>query len=56
MDTLVIDNKKYIMLEAKAFEELHENAACKTAPVKKLSLKEGEKHACKLVDKWSKEK
>ena len=56
MNTLVIGNKKYIVVEAKAFEQLQENAARKTEPIKKLSLKEGKKHAYKLIEKWSKEK
>ena len=56
MNTLLIDKKKYIGIETKIFEQLQVNAARKTEPVKKLSLKEGKKHACKLIDKWSKEK
>ncbi len=56
MNTLVIDNKKYIVAEAKAFEQLQKNATRKTVPLKKLRLKEGKKHAYKLIDTWSKEK
>ena len=55
-NTLVIDNKKYVVVEAKAYEQLQEKAARKTEPIKKLSLSHGKKHAYKLIDKWSKEK
>jgi hypothetical protein len=56
MNKLVIDNKKYVVIEEKEFEQLQENAARKTLPIKKLSLSQGKKHAYKLIDKWSKVK
>lgn len=56
MNTLVIENKKYVVIEAGVYEQLQEKAARKTVPVKKLSLKQGKKHAYQLIDKWSKEK
>jgi hypothetical protein len=56
MNKLVIDNKKYVVIEEKEFEQLQENAARKMEPIKKLSLSQGKKHAYKLIDKWSKEK
>ena len=56
MDTLIINNKKYVVLEARSFEKLQTKAAQKTSPIKKLSLNDGKKYAYKLIDKWSKEK
>ncbi|MBO9592341.1 MAG: hypothetical protein J7599_05475 [Niabella sp.] len=53
MGTLVIDKKKFVVIEEKKFEKLELLAAQKTAPAKKLSLAEGKKMAHKLIDKWS---
>ncbi|MCD2424997.1 hypothetical protein LQ567_19590 [Niabella pedocola] len=56
MGTLIIDKKKFVVIEEKKFEKLELLAAQKTASAKKLSLVEGRKLAHKLIDKWSKEK
>jgi hypothetical protein len=56
MNTILIDKKKYVLLEAKDYEALQVKAATKTAPVKKLSLPQGKKLAYKLIDQWSKGK
>lgn len=56
MNTLTIDNKKYVLLPKKDYEELLTKAATKTIPAKKLSLAQGKKMAYKLIDKWAKEK
>jgi hypothetical protein len=56
MGTLTIDKKKFVVLEQKEFDRLQLLAAQKAAPVKKLSLVAGKKHAYKLIDKWAKEK
>lgn len=56
MDTLIINNKKYIVLETKSFEKLQLKAAQKTPAIKKLSLQDGKNYAYKLIDQWSKEK
>ena len=56
MNTLIIDKKKYILIEQEKFEELQMEAARKIEPVKKLSLLKGKQLANKLIDKWSKEK
>ncbi len=56
MDTLIIDKKKFVIIEKSAFDKLQLLAAQKTAPVKKLSLTAGKKHAYKLIDKWAKGK
>jgi hypothetical protein len=54
MGTLIIDNKKFVVIEQKEFEKLL--AARSTSPVKKLSIEESRKLAHKLIDKWSKGK
>lgn len=56
MNTIVLDNKKYVVIEEKKFEELQLLAARKNEPVKKISLSEGKKLAYKLIDTWAKEK
>jgi hypothetical protein len=53
MGTLIIDKKKFIVIEQKEFEKIQLLAAKKTAPAKKLSLTAGKKHALKLIDKWA---
>ncbi|MCZ2222431.1 MAG: hypothetical protein LC122_02210 [Chitinophagales bacterium] len=54
METITIDNKKYVVVEQKKFEQLQVIAALKTASQKKLSLKKGKAHAYKLIDQWRK--
>ena len=56
MEKIILDRKKYIILEQKDFEKLQLQAAQKTQPVKKLSLSAGKKHAFKLIDEWAKGK
>lgn len=56
MNTLILDKKKYVIIEQKKFEELQLQAAQKTEPLKKLSLLRGRQHAYKLIDRWAKEK
>lgn len=56
MNTVVIDNKKYVVVEAKTYEKLQEKAARATPPIKKLTLQHAKSHAYKLIDKWTKEK
>jgi hypothetical protein len=56
MGTLTFNKKKFVVIEQKEFDKLQLLAAKKTAPVKKLSLETGRKHALKLIDKWAKEK
>ncbi len=54
MNTFSIDNKKYVVIEEKQFEQLQLLAARKNKPVMKLSLKEGEKLSYKLMNKLAK--
>jgi hypothetical protein len=56
MNTLIIANKKYVVLSQKEYEELRLKAVSKAIPAKKLSLKEGKKIAYKMIDKWAKGK
>lgn len=56
MNTIDIENKKYVLLSKKEYEHLLTKAASKTVPTRKLSLKQGKKLAYKLIDKWAKEK
>jgi hypothetical protein len=54
MGTLIIDKKKFVVIEQKDFDKIQLLAAKKTAPVKKLTLTAGRKHAHKLIDEWAK--
>lgn len=56
MGTLIIDKKKFVVLEQKEYDKLQLIAAQKTPPVKKLSLAAGKKLGYQLIDKWAKEK
>lgn len=56
MNTLVIDKKKYVVVERKDYDKLLEKAASKKPAARKLSLDEGKKLAYKLIDHWHKGK
>lgn len=56
MNTLNIENKEYVVLPRKEYEDLRTKATIKTLSAKKLSLVEGKKLAYKLIDKWAKGK
>ena len=56
MNTLVIDNKSYVVVPKKEYETLRTKAARKAPSAKKLSMEQGKKLAHKLIDKWAKEK
>lgn len=56
MGTLIIDKQKFVVIEQKDFDKIQLLAAQKTAPVKKLTLTAGRKHAHKPIDKWAKGK
>ena len=56
MTTLVIDRKKYVVLEQKEYNSLLQKVALKTPAARKLSLADGKKLAYKLIDKWHSEK
>lgn len=56
MNILTIENRKYVVLSQKDYEDLRQKAVFKAIPAKKLSLKEGKKLAYKRIDKWAKGK
>ena len=56
MNTLVIDNKSYVVLTEKSYEALQKKAALKTRPEKVLSIEEARAHSKKLIRKWAGEK
>ena len=56
MNRLNIENKEYVVLSKKDYEDLRTKAAIKTISAKKFSLADGKKRAYKLIDKWVKEK
>jgi len=56
MNTLNIENKEYVVLPRKEYEDLRTKATVKSVGAKKLSLADGKKLANKLIDKWAKGK
>ena len=56
MNTLVLNKKKYVVVEQEKYSKLVEKAATKTSSARKLSLLEGKKLAYALIDKWDIEK
>lgn len=52
MATLVLNKKKYVVLEQKQYETLKVTAALKTPSLRKMTLNEGKKAAYALIDKW----
>jgi len=56
MNTLNIENKEYVVIPRKEYDDLRTKAALKAVSAKKLSLAEGKKKAYKLIDKWAKGK
>jgi len=49
MTTIVIDNKKYVLIPEKAFRELQKKAALKTKPEKAFTIEEARAHSKKLI-------
>jgi len=56
INTLTIENKKYVVISKKEYDYLRTKAATKIIPAKKLSLSQGKKLAYKMIDKWAKGK
>jgi len=56
MKTLVIDKKKYVVIEQYDYQRLLKKAALKNTPARKLTLAAGKQKAYALIDKWHKEK
>jgi hypothetical protein len=53
MNTLVIENKSYVVIPADSYEALQKKAALKTKPERTLTIKEARTHSKKLIKKWS---
>ena len=56
MNTLVIDNKSYVVVPAENYKALQKKAALKSKPEKTLTLKEARAYSKKLIRKWANEK
>ena len=53
MNTLVIDDKSYVVLPIESYEALQKKAALKTRPEKVLSIEEARAHSKKMIRKWA---
>ncbi len=56
MNTLILNKKKYVVVEQHEYDRLLEKAALKQPGARKLNLNEGKKLAYKQIDTWHKEK
>ena len=56
MNTLVIDNKSYVVVPVKSYEALQKKADLKTRPEKVLTIEEARARSKKLIRKWAGEK
>lgn len=56
MNTLVIENKSYVVVPMENFQALQKKAALKSRPEKTLTLKEARARSKKLIRKWANEK
>ncbi|MBX2905737.1 MAG: hypothetical protein KF744_06855 [Taibaiella sp.] len=53
MNTLVIDNKSYVVVPVESYEALQKKAALKTRPEKLLTIDEARAHSKKAIRKWA---
>lgn len=53
MNTLIIDNKSYVVVPTENYQALQKKAALKTKPEKTLTIKEARVHSKKLIKKWA---
>lgn len=56
MTELVIDKKKYVLIEEKDYKVLQKKAALKTKPEKVFSIEDARSFSKKLIAKWASEK
>jgi hypothetical protein len=56
MTSIVIDNKKYILLAEKEYQALQKKAALKSKPQDTFTIADARSHSKKLIRKWAKEK
>ena len=52
-NTLVIENKSYVVVPAESYQALQKKAALKSRPEKTLTIKEARAHSKKLIKKWA---
>ena len=53
MNTLVIDNRSYVVVPIESYEALQKKAALKTKPEKILSIDEARARSKKLIKSWA---
>lgn len=53
MNTLVIEDKSYVVISKEDYQALQKKAALKTTPEKTLTIKEARAHTKKLIKKWA---
>ena len=56
MTSIVIDNKKYVLLPEKEYQALQKKAALKTKSEKPLTVEAARAYSKKLIRKWAAEK
>ncbi|MCU0419495.1 MAG: hypothetical protein MUC38_07535 [Cyclobacteriaceae bacterium] len=56
MNELVIDNKRYVLLEQNDFDTLRKKAALKRNPEKTLTVAQARAVSKRLIRKWANEK
>jgi hypothetical protein len=53
MNTVVIENKSYVVVPLESYQALQKKAALKTRPEQLLSIEEARAHSKKLIRKWA---
>jgi hypothetical protein len=56
MNTVVIDNKSYVVLPVESYEALQKKAALKTRPEKVVTVEDARALSKKLIRTWAEEK
>ena len=53
MNTIVIENKSYVVVPAENYQALQKKAALKSRPEKTFTIKKARAHTKKLIRKWA---
>jgi hypothetical protein len=53
MNTLIIENKSYVVVPTESYQALQRKAALKSRPEKTLTIKEARAYSKKLIRKWA---
>jgi hypothetical protein len=56
MNTIKIDNKKYVVIPQKEYEALQKLAASKKKPEKSMTIEAARAYSKKRIQQWAKEK